>query len=417
VPRVRRTVWLWLCAVVLLAAPFVKRADRQAREDTGDWSVYFRAGQAMAARQPIYTLEHGEYKAFKNAPLVALCCAPLSLLPVRVARQLWLLAEAALLLLLVVFGLRLVRAPPPARVLDLWLPLAAFAVVARFWVNQAESGQTTTLWLCLCAGSILALRAQRLALAGTLLALAVCWKLVPICIAPYLLLQRGGRPAVGWFALALAVFLLLPGLWVGLGPNLELLAGWHEQLDRTEVEYQVWRAPNQSLHALMVRAMYPTDPNPYGVPHLLQLSLPQIRLLWLGTALVVAALLYGFVGRDLRRSNSAGEPPRDALHLALLFVYLTVMNPLAWRYNFLALLLPVLLVLERMRRARRPVVTGVLLAVAALLLNLDWSGHAGEQFLAHGGRLWGALMLGLAACQAEWAARADRTLRAGAAAR
>src|SRR5262249_7418754 len=132
----------------------------------------------------------------------------------------------------------------------------------------------------------------------------------------------------------------------------------------------------------------------------------------------LAALVYGWI---LLRSDKLPACPlsqtadklaacrygqerfRENVELALLFLFLTLAHPRAWRCNFVALVLPCVLLAEQVR-LRRPGWRVGLGALGLVVLACGWPTNGlGEEgwtwgaWLLQGKHFWGAVGLG-AAC-------------------
>lgn len=377
-PAARR---LAAAAVLAFAVYSLARVGSHASKNLlGDWGVYYRAGIAMRHDRPIYTVDEGPMLTFKNAPVVAVLAESLSAVPLVPARVLSLAIDLALLAALMAAALRLVDLDPRDQWLRGWIALAAYVLVLPYVLLQLYTGQTTVLFVALTVFAFhLAVRDRPWA-AGLAIAGAICLKLVPVCVVPYFLYNKRPVAALAATALGLAVLLAVPAVWVGWDANAALLAGWPAHLRDTEIPSQVWRLQNQSVLAELARLLSPTA---YHV-NVESWEIGRVRSVWLATGLAAAALLYAFVHRTRR------DPSARAAHLALLLIYMTVFNPLAWRYNFLALAVPYAVVLATLRRSPRDRLTWAFLAASAALTFTPY--HA----QVYGARLAGALSLAAA---------------------
>ncbi|MBX7165450.1 MAG: DUF2029 domain-containing protein [Pirellulales bacterium] len=384
----------WRIATIVLigiVAYYGTRVAKQARQGAvGDFGVYYRAGAACAARAPLYTLDQGPLLTFKNPPVVALAIAPLSALPPAVARMLWFVVDVGCIALL---AIALARWLPEEGGLRGWVVLGALALAARYVFNQWHAGSTASGWIALTVWACVALGERRPRFAAALLASAVAWKLVPLCFAPLLLLDRRRATACAWFAGSLCALALIPACWLGWEQNLQQFAAWPGHLFGTETAEQLWRIQNQSVLALCVRLLCET---PYGV-NVAAWPLATARGVWLIVALLTATALYAWIvavrrGRHERETTGAV--------VGMLLVYMTLFNPLAWRYNFVALVVPYGVVLHAIlaghpRRRYLMVLLGV--AVGLSLLPAESTGLPGMLLLRTiGARLWGTLLLAAA---------------------
>lgn len=379
-------------AIAIVVYYGIRVGRHASRGPGGDWGVYYRSGVAFLAGDPLYTLEQGPFLTFKYSPAVAMATAPLALLPPVLARLIWLAADVGLLAVLVWVTFQLLG-PSRSRSSTFWIVAAAVALTGRYIQNQWHAGSSATFWIAATALASLALVRERPASSGMALAIGFMWKLVPLCFLPLLALDRRRFSAVGGFVVGVAVLAFVPALWIGWDMNLAQLADWPDHLMETETPAQVWRVQNQSVYAQLARFFSET---PYDV-HVLQLPLGEIRGIWLAASIAAAAALYAWIVAR-QRSQPAGNC--NAQIVALLLIYMTLFNPLAWRYNFIALLVPYIVVLQTAVtwRERRATLLG--LAIAAWLLGslpAENSGIPGVVTLhALGARLWGTGLLGLA---------------------
>ncbi|HEY2587018.1 MAG TPA: glycosyltransferase family 87 protein [Tepidisphaeraceae bacterium] len=348
----------------------------------GDWGVYYRAGLAMRLRRPLYTLEHGPLLTFKNPPAVALLIAPLSVLPVGLARWIWFVGDLLLLALLYRLAARVVfnRDDPPA--LRAVLIAGAVFLSLHYITDELFAGTTSLLYLLLTVGSFVWANEDKPLRAGAALALAVCLKVVPLAFLPWLALSRRPGRSLASFAVTLAILSLLPALWVGPSRNFELLRQWPRHLANTEVHVQELRPTNQSLNAMLTRLLTP------GVPGLHRANIASIspraaHALWLAATCALGAALYGWILLQRRKHRLDA-----AAVLSLLLLYMTLCNPLAWRYTYVATGIPILYCLHTL--ARRPKATRLILALLAASYLLHF---APELLQAFSARFWGAVAL------------------------
>jgi hypothetical protein len=388
--------WVAGAMVLLTLAISVTRVVKHARSETkkNDWHVYYEAGEAMRARQPIYTTEDSIFLTFKNAPVVALMAMPLAMLPELPARLAWYAVDLALIIGLLWLCGRIVHPDDHSRSRWGWTALATAALSAEYIFFQLRYGQTTAIYLFLTILAFHLMTRDRPFPAGLALAGGIVIKLVPVCFAPYFVLRR--RPLIGLAALTagLVMLFLLPAVWVGWQENLALLRTWPQHLRETETIRQVVRPENQSVYALLGRIFLDVD-GPTGADA--GLSQPTLRRVWLTLSILTATILYGYLWRT---RHTTPAPARNATHLSLLLIFMTLFNPLAWRYNFMALAVPfyfVVTVLHHHRAFRR---LGLPMLVIAYLLNCGIPNEVeGYPFFDHlhtaGARLWGTILLAL----------------------
>ena len=410
-PGVRIATLALFSVVVLLALIHQCREHYPTLNATGDWAVYYRAGQAMAHRQPIYTLEHGELLTFKNAPVIALLVAPLTLLPSHVARFVWFIGDLALLWSIFAICRRLL--PAKNSIAQAWIAIGAWALTDRFIMFQLGAGTNAVLYIALSLAACYSIVRGRPLTAGAALAGAVFLKLVPICLLPYFLLHRRPVAAFTSFALTSIALALLPAMWVGWDANRQMLTQWPQHLRDTETPEQNARPTNQSVYAMLSRLIGPKlvgdrlipGRNPSAItkyrPHL-YFTGSQIHTLWLALSVITAIGLYVFLWRTRSETRlpDSTRAATHAMHFSLLLIYMTLFNPLAWRYNFIALLIPYYFILHTAvhhTTHRRTLIR--MLAIAYVLTTLPLAIHGLpwlDIFQVYSARVWGTLIVAAA---------------------
>ncbi len=185
-------------AVIVLVGFFsyfaVRVAVKTELPPRGDFGVYYRAGQDMAARRPLYYTDIGIEETFKYAPAEALALTAIQWLPPRIARLCWYLIDVLLLGVIFAVSYRLLYPDGKLEAHRLWLALAAFMASVVYIINQLGAGQTTTLWVALCMLTFYWSTQGKAGRAGVGLAAAVCVKVVPLCFVPQLLLRSADWP-------------------------------------------------------------------------------------------------------------------------------------------------------------------------------------------------------------------------------
>ena len=367
-----RRIQLLLCLfATLFICYWAIRTGRQAsRTLDSDFGVYYRAGQDLWTDSPLYNLDHGLLLTYKYAPIVAVLWMPLAQLDPVAARVIWCLMDLAALA--AIFAVAIVLVKGGERRSGIFA--VVFLLTLGHIIAQLHSGQTTSIWILLTMLSFVAMTKDRPVISGSLLALAVCFKCVPIALLPIYLFSRRPVLCVMSFAVSFVILCLLPAVMIGWEQNVIYLAEWPYHLFDTNTVHQLTRPGNQSVLAQIARWFT----SPQGT---LLLSLNELKLMWL--------ILAGVTGLVMLRviSRTAGVENR-AFHLSILFIFITLFNPLAWRYNFIALIVPYAYVVDHLLRTK-PDARWLLIVVAGILNTLILPTEVFEQ----GGRIWGTLAL------------------------
>jgi hypothetical protein len=385
--------WLLVTLVILMFVGYWSiRTGRQAQRSLDhDFGVYYRAGTALWEGTDPYHLDHGPLLTFKYAPIVAVGMMPLAQLDAVTARVLWCWLDMLGLVVMFWLSFDLVGVSPKGR---RGLVFFVLLMVLGHAVAEFHAGQTSTLWGALVLAAMRDMTRDRPMRSGLWLAGAICVKLVPVALVPYYLFTRRPIRGLAGLALGLAGWLLLPTLFLGWERNLELLSTWPEHLSSTTTIHQATRIQNQSVFAQLARWG--------GVGQEGGRTLAEVQPIWLGLSLLGAAATYAWIGRHRDRHPAA--------HLSLLMIYVTAFNPLAWRYNFLALVPAYVYLADGLSRYDGRWLARFGLGVASsVVMTIQFS----DELYAAGGRLWGLAWLLVAVWMTvseESAARRPRPL-------
>ncbi len=197
------------------------------------------------------------YQRFKypNPPIMALLLEWLVRLPPVVGSLTWFYLKVAMALLAFYWVFRLVPGlgppfPPWAKVVTILLSL-------RPIMGDLYHNNVNIFILFLLVGSLFAFSRGRHATSGVILALAIACKVTPALFIPYFLWKRAWRALAGC-AVGLVLFLLIvPGCFLGMDRNFELLSSWEKQMIEPFVVNGVVASghSNQSLPGLSYRLL------------------------------------------------------------------------------------------------------------------------------------------------------------------
>lgn len=385
-PGLRLGLLIFCAGFLVFASTRVVRhqAKDPARDGVGDWGVYYRAGKAMRLHRPIYTTEHGPMLTFKNLPAVALMLAPLSALPIGLMRWLWLAGDVACLAIAFRLAGRVVFDKTTPTQIRFWLIAGAVGLSAHYFLDEFFSGSIAIYVFVLSVAAFVWAYEGKGVAAGTALGLGIVLKIVPLAFVPWLLCCRRRWTSFTALVVTLIALTLAPALWTGWQGNIFLLRQWPVHLANTQDHEQDYRRQNQGIYAMLARFLSPTEHH----VNIADLNSRTIKAIGLGTSAALAAAIYGWVFFDMRRGRlNAGQA------LSLLLLFMTVCNPLAWRYNYVAVAVPYLFVLHALWRGTRRAGTVIGLVAASYLLH--WAPDAMQVLSA---RLWGAVALAIAVC-------------------
>jgi len=195
------------------------------------------------------------YRRFKypNPPIMALLLEWLVRWPPLAGSLAWFYLKVGMVLLAFYWVFHLVEAggpsfPPWAKALTVLLSL-------RPIMGDLYHNNVNIFILFLLTGSLFAHCRGRRVTGGVVLALAIACKVTPALFVPYFLWKRAWGMLAGC-GLGLVLFLLVvPGLFLGMDRNLELLSSWEKQMIEPFVVNGVVASEhnNQSLPGLAYR--------------------------------------------------------------------------------------------------------------------------------------------------------------------
>jgi hypothetical protein len=365
-----------------------------------DFGSYIRASLAVRSGNTPYTVdEHGPLGVYPYAPAYAYLLIPLTYLDYIWACRLWTVfnwlatAGSFWLALRLVFNQEELTKDGHIAVLIVAIPLAGY-----IWANL-RVGQVAMFMVLACLAWQYCQRRGRPLFGGILLAAACALKLAPLLLTPYLFVQRDRRGMAGLGLGTIGLF-ILPAFWIGLAGSVQMHEEWARHSLATQVPMQTFRPGNQSLLAQLARL--PEISN--GHRCFSEQNLAELHLYYPLVMIGVAGLFYSWIiwrGRSrpaypCRR----GLPLEDLVPVALLFILLTLLQPRAWRCNFVALLLPCVLVARQICQ-RRAVCTGLFaLALCLLACLIPTDGQDKERWhfynwLILGKHFWAAISLGV----------------------
>jgi hypothetical protein len=316
----------------------------------------------------------------------------------------WFYAKVAMAFLSLVLVFRLVETP--AIPLPFWGKVLILLLGLRPIMGDLSHGNVNLFILLLVVTALYQYRSGRDLLCGVLLGLAIACKVTPALFIPYFVWKRSFRPISG-SALGLAIFLLLvPGLYLGIGRNFDLLNSWYGTMIKPfVVEGKITTDHiNQSLPGLVFR-MGTRSPSFYEHGAALQYSNiadldPRLLNIFLKTCMVGFALLVVWVCRTPTIPRWGW---RLSAEYSLVILGMLLFSERTWKHHCVVLVLPFAVVVyvlatEPLARGVRWYLVGTLGAVAALMastiaISQGLGAHLAKLAEAWGAYVWAYLLL------------------------
>ena len=224
--------------------------------------------------------------------------------------------------------------------------LVPFLMTARLFQEHVQHTQINAQVLFLVLLGVMLFRERRRAAGGLSLAVAASTKAVPVLLVPYLVYKRAWRE-LGWTtAFLLVLNVALPAAVFGPARTLADWRTWRAVAAR-ETADPTPHFMNQSVPAALKRVFTEAgsarDPIHYAVT---DWPARRVQVMFVAATLVAAVVLaYRF-----RRHPRDWGDPRTAAELAILLAAMVVVDPLAWKAHYVALIVPYTFVWWALRR-------------------------------------------------------------------
>jgi hypothetical protein len=342
---------------------------------------------------------------YPNPPIMALLLEPLAQLPPLVGSLCWFYLKVFMTLVALHWFFRIVESP--GRPFPPWAKVLAILLSLRPIMGDLTHGNVNLFILFLVVGGLYAFCHGRDLVAGVLLALAIACKVTPALFVPYFLWKRAWRTLTGCAAGLLLFFVVVPGCFLGLGRNLDLLGSW---TDRMVIPYVVTGTvtsehANQSLPGLAFRltTRSPSFLDEHGAPllyHNVATLDPRLVGWFLKGCMVAFAGVVVWACRTPIRERRGW---RLAAEFSLVVLGMLLFSERTWKHHCVTLLLPFGVFAYYLGACRpgpglRAYLIGSLVVVMLLISStstslLDGLDSAAKMAQVYGAYVWAYLVL------------------------
>jgi hypothetical protein len=348
-----------------------------------------------------------EQFTYPNPPIMALLLRPLTALPPVATGLVWFYLKVLLTLAAIAWAFRLVETA------DRPYPLAAKALAVlltlRPILGDLTHGNVNLFILFLVVAALYAYREGFDVLGGLVLALAIACKVTPALFLPYLLWKRAGRTLAGCAGGLVLFLFIIPGLFLGMERNRQLLASWYDCMVRPYVAAGAVTTDhlNQSLPAQVYRWITPSPSTvSKGIPTEYS-NVAALDPFWART--VVRSCMAGFAAVVVWSCRTPTRPRhgwRLSAEFGLILLGMLLFSERTWKHHCVTLLLPFAVICYVLwtapsSRALRAYLAATL-AGATLLMTTTASGlgaswdQAAKLAHADGAYVWAYLLLAAA---------------------
>jgi hypothetical protein len=374
-------------APVILILAVVVLGLQYARKAANDRSAFVRWRpqiQGLVKGENVYRLpdESGEREieadpdtAYPNPPLLAILLYPFTLLPALPSAMLWFFIKAFMVWWILYWCINL--ATGPGRDLPILAAGLVLLLVARPMIGDLHHGNVNILVFFVVAAGLWCFARGRDWSAGFLVALATAFKVTPALFIVYFAWKRQWNVLAASLA-GLALFLLLvPGLFLGMRRNVELLDDWRTAMIMPyAVQGRVeTRQHNQSIPGTVHRLL--TDS---GGIELKDESLRRVNFLSLSHATAqrivkgISILIVLWLAWTCRTPTGDRRDWRLACEYGLVALAMLLLSERTWKHHYVSMTLAVAAVvahwaLRETDRRRRTITLGALIATFLLMAS------------------------------------------------
>jgi len=300
-------------------------------QNNNDLSIYLAASRDLIAGEDIYVIKYKEWFHYYYSVLFALALYPLAILPVYMSNVLW----TALNIFLLWRTWKIICSYLPLENLNHKLlqlfSIVVFVFMLRFFTNNLRYGQMTITILYLALEGIHQIHNKKNALGGSLIALGINIKLLPIALVPYLL-YRGKYKATLFTLLAFLAFLVLPGVLIGFDYHFSLLQHRWNLINPANPEHllDVSERSFHSITALLATLLVENAGNVHSMElkrNIMNINLENLELIInIARAVFVGATLYFLKAAPFKTEN-------DRLQILYELSYILIVIPLIFPHQ------------------------------------------------------------------------------------
>jgi len=346
----------------------------------GDFKVYLEAAKLIASGKSPYhewlKVDDNGYCLYFYSPLWALILIPFIKLPNAIPNLLWLLANIWFVYRLVILLSGYLNLKVLSDKQIKWLYFLVSVSSLRFLLYNFEMMQMTIFILWGALESLSLFKKNKFLPGGSLLALVINIKILPIVLLPYLIYRREYKGVLTCLVFAF-LFLLLPAVFLGWSFNFQLLHDWWNAINPTNAEHLYDADPGfHDLTALIPSLLTKTESALPNRRNILDLNFSTAIYIMNGLrGCLVLLTLYFLKWPPFQQAKSKLNELRE---LSFLFLIVPLIFPHQGKYAFF-LCLPALVYISYFLVQKRANVISVLFVCSFVLMTLTSDGLIGRE--------------------------------------
>ena len=226
-------------ALLIAAAFFFVFYSFKESQGFGDFQVFLEASKIFSQSGNPYenmVFVDNNYFTYFYSPFWVFVLMPFNHLPFEIVQFIWLLLSGLFLFRSMILLQKSFGDIKLSTNQQLFIVLVSIGMSMRFILYNLDLVQMTIFLLWGILEVVNLNRSKKYILAGTLLALIVNIKILPLVVLPYLLLFKSFKTMV-FFILGTVVFFILPALYVGFDQNMFLHSEWWANINPSNAEH------------------------------------------------------------------------------------------------------------------------------------------------------------------------------------
>lgn len=334
---------LALAAVFFVSFLLFRGIQNAADQNYHDFYSYYKGGLALRTGAPLY-FDQNE-PSFRYSPFFALFMIPFTILPTQAGYVLWILFMIVQTLFILSWARSLAdknkasKAPPAV-----WLFGASLILIPNFFIMNFDKGQANIFILFCMVWAWVWLERNRPVQAGLCLAVAILAKVTPLLLLPFLIWRKQFKCVLSC-VVSIPLLLALPWIIQGIPEGVATLKNWIIWTKQAHDHYFLAGQANQSLFAAVHR-LFSKQESAYMTElgfATLKAPLEWVKVVY---AFLSTAVYSSFLFRPSERlSKSPYLFSPEFIDFAGLLIAVTLIFPVAWKYAFVHLLIPVMAIL------------------------------------------------------------------------
>jgi len=309
---------------------FIQYQARVTKRGFCDYRVYYEAGRDILTGQNIYQQDSEAITPFKYSPFFAVFMAPFSMVDKRTSASLFFILNLICLFFILKVSRRLIFFKDIGRKKEYLVFLIVFVLSFRAILHCLQSGQVGLLIVLSILLGLLFISRNKQVQGSFLIGFAVMIKYMPFLFGLHFLIKKKYKVCL-FFALALIVYCLLPGIFFGAKTNFHYLKDWFPYITSTSLD-------SGSL----------VDSKNYSLWTLIRRIIPGISANWAIISIIlvfgVVVVLFSIKGKG-RQSNPQMNEFYDCIDYGMVFLAMALFNPNAWLHNFVVVIFPYMIVM------------------------------------------------------------------------